>query len=194
LLLTAIALICCSAIPTEKTITPAIPSLVVVKLSAGTEPDAKDHSALPDSPAAKPEVLASGAESSSSENITPGAEPFIGTPTKAAVRESYETARQRRIWCGLMAASHSAAVFDAWSTRRAISGGYGSEADPTLRPFAHSTAMYAATQVSPAVMDFVGHRMMTSNHLMLRRFWWVPQVAGTSVSLTAAVHNYRLVP
>ena len=53
-----------------------------------------------------------------------------------------------------------AAAFDAWSTRRAISEGYGTEANPLLRPFSHSNAMYAATQVSPLVMDFIGKRMM----------------------------------
>lgn len=54
--------------------------------------------------------------------------------------------------------------------------------------------MYAATQVSPAIMDFVGRRMMTSNHAMLRRFWWVPQAAGASFSFGAGIHNYRVVP
>ncbi len=55
-----------------------------------------------------------------------------------------------RFGTGLVAASSGAAAFDAWTTRRAVSGGYGVERDPLLRPFAHSNAIYAATQVSPA--------------------------------------------
>ena len=110
------------------------------------------------------------------------------------MRGSYETERQRKIWYGLMAASHGAAVLDAWTTRRALSSGYGTEGDPLMRPFAHSNGLYAAAQVSPAVMDYVGHRMMHSNHAAIRRFWWVPQAAGAGFSFGAAVHNYRLVP
>jgi hypothetical protein len=105
-----------------------------------------------------------------------------------------ESPRQRKIWYALMVTGHSAAAFDAWSTRRAVSGGYGTESDPLMRPFAHSGAMYAATQVSPAVMDYLGHRMMVSNHGLLRRFWWLPQVAGASFSFGAGIHNYRVVP
>jgi hypothetical protein len=85
-------------------------------------------------------------------------------------------------------------VFDAYTTRRAISGGYGVESNPTMRPFAQSNAIYFATQVTPVVMDYVGHRMMTSNHSWMRRMWWVPQLAGTSLSLGAGVHNYKMVP
>jgi hypothetical protein len=54
--------------------------------------------------------------------------------------------------------------------------------------------MYAATQVSPLVMDFIGKRMMVSEHKWIRNMWWLPQSAGTSVSLFAGVHNTRLVP
>jgi len=75
-----------------------------------------------------------------------------------------------------------------------VSGNYGVEGDPLLRPFAHSNAIYAATQVSPAVMDYLGHRMMTSNHQWMRKLWWVPQTAGMGFSLGAGVHNYGLVP
>jgi hypothetical protein len=150
---------------------------------------------LPDAPLARIEVLPESSSNSlsSSENILPGSEAFLKTPVKPAGRGSYETARQRKIWYGLMAAGHSAAVFDAYTTRQAVSGGYGTESDPLLRPFANSNAMYFATQVSPAIMDFLGHRMMTSNHTWMRRMWWVPQVAGTGMSITAGVHNYRLV-
>jgi hypothetical protein len=115
--------------------------------------------------------------------ISPSSEGFLEIPVKPAARGSYETARQRKIWYGLVAAGHGAAVFDAYTTRRAISRGYGTESNPLLRPFANSNAMYFATQVSPAVMDYLGHRMMTSEHGWMRRIWWVPQVAGTACPL-----------
>jgi hypothetical protein len=155
-----------------------------------------EESKLPDAPLAKVEIVPESSSNSSlpAENVLPASEPFLKTAVKPAARGSYETARQRKIWYGLVAAGHSAAVFDAYTTRRAVSGGYGTESDPLLRPFANSNAMYLATQVSPAVMDYLGHRMMTSNHPWMRRMWWVPQVAGTSLSLTAGIHNYRLVP
>src|SRR5579885_2481756 len=86
----------------------------------------------------------------------------------------------------------SEAAFDAWSTRRAISGGYGTEANPLLRPFAHSNALYVATQVSPALMDFLGKRMMTSRHAMFRKLWWLPQTAGAGLSFAAGSHNVAL--
>jgi len=63
-----------------------------------------------------------------------------------------------------------------------------------LRPFSHSGVLYAATQVSPLVMDFIGKRMMISQHPLLRKVWWLPQAVGSSVSISAAVHNVRMVP
>jgi hypothetical protein len=105
-----------------------------------------------------------------------------------------ETPRQRKLWYALAITGSGAAAFDAWSTRRAISQGYGTEANPLLRPFSHSGAMYAATQVSPLVMDYIGKRMMVSQHKWMRSMWWLPQSAGSGFSLYAGVHNTRLVP
>lgn len=118
------------------------------------------------------------------------AQPF--QPVRPVIRR-YETPRQRKMWYGLMAAGHAGAAFDAWSTRRAVSGGYGQESNPFLRPFANSNAIYAATQVSPAIMDFIGKRMMTSQHSALRKMWWLPQVAGASFSFAAGAHNVGVV-
>jgi hypothetical protein len=129
--------------------------------------------------------------------IQPAAAPAAGVPMrglKSALSRPMETRTQRKLWYTLAITGSGAAAFDAWSTRRAISGGYGVEANPMLRPFSHSNAMYAATQVSPLVMDFIGKRMMTSHHQWMRNLWWVPQSAGTSMSLYAGVHNTRLVP
>jgi hypothetical protein len=120
--------------------------------------------------------------------------PVSLAPVKSAGTRHYEASEnQRRLWYALAVTGHGAAVFDAWSTRRAISQGFGTEGNPLLRPFSHSGAMYVATQVSPAVMDFVGKRMMVSRHPLVRKMWWVPQLAGSGASLAAGTHNMGLV-
>lgn len=129
--------------------------------------------------------------SSESANLT------LATPAQPPAPLMLERPRmspaQRRAWIGLAIAGHSAATFDAWSTRRAITHGAGEELNPTLKPFAHSGSLYVAVQASPALMNYLGRRMMTSRHRWVRRMWWVPQAAGTAVSLTAGIHNTRLV-
>jgi len=114
-------------------------------------------------------------------------------PMKPVLARPRETPRQRKIWYALAIAGHSGAAFDAWSTHRAVVGGYGQEANPMLRPFAHSNAIYAATQVSPAVMDYIGKRMMVSRDPWIRKLWWVPQLAGTGMSFFSGAHNVGIV-
>jgi hypothetical protein len=126
--------------------------------------------------------------------IGPRSAPMPLAAVKPVVKRTPETAGQRKLWYALVFAGSGAAGFDAWSTRRAIAGGYGTEGNPLLRPFSHSGAMYAATQVSPVLMDFIGRRMMVSQHKLIRRMWWLPQAAGSGVSVAAGVHNLRLVP
>jgi hypothetical protein len=121
----------------------------------------------------------------------PAAQPF--QPLKPVFTRPRETPRQRKIWYGLTLAGHSGAAFDAWSTHRAVAGGYGQEANPLLRPFAGSNAIYAATQVSPAFMDFLGKRMMVSQHRWVRKIWWLPQTAGASMSFVSGAHNVGVV-
>lgn len=140
--------------------------------AAAVLPSAPDPKAKPE---AEPAALRSAAQ------------PF--EPVRPARPRPGETHRQRVMWYGLMALGHGAASFDAWSTRLAISSGHAQEANPFLKPFANSNAIYAATQVSPAFMDFVGKRMMTSQNPWVRKLWWVPQAAGASVSFVAGAHN-----
>ncbi len=150
---------------------------------------------LPSAPEPK---VKSGTEVASNEMIEPGYTSVQPGSSIKGVRMSVtrpsESAGQRKLWYALTISGSTAAAFDAWSTRRAISGGYGTEGNPLLRPFSHSNAMYAATQVSPLVMDYIGKRMMTSQHKWMRNMWWLPQSAGTSFSLYAGVHNVRMVP
>ena len=126
------------------------------------------------------------AESSSAATMAPG------QPLRPGLHPS-ETVANRRLWYALVISSHSAATFDAWSTRRAVSSGQGRESNPMLRPFSHSNAIYFAMQASPALMDYLGRRMMTSEHYWVRRMWWLPQAAGTATSFFSGVHNVRIV-
>lgn len=129
-------------------------------------------------PKVKPEVEPAALRTAS--------QPFL--PLRPVTRP-VESPRQRKMWYGLMALGHAGAGFDAWTTRRAVAGGYGQEANPFLKPFANSNAIYAATQASPAFMDFLGKRMMVSQNPWIRKLWWVPQVSGAGLSFFAGAHN-----
>jgi hypothetical protein len=97
----------------------------------------------------------------------------------------------RRNWLILSLVSSSAAELDAYSTRQSIGDG-NVEADPTMRPFANSSAIYGAIQASPLVMDYVAFKMQRSNNPLLRHMWWLPQTTGTAVSLFAGAHNLSI--
>ena len=150
---------------------------------------------LPSMPVPKSAVGADGVSFSVSssvaaaEAVQPPRVALPIQPRKPAYTRPRETRNQRIAWYALAVTGHGAAAFDAYSTRLAISGGYGTEGNPFLRPFANSSALYAATQVSPLVMDFIGKRMMVSQHRWVRRMWWLPQAAGSGFSIGAGVHN-----
>jgi len=154
-------------------------------VSDSTTKDSTLVASLPSAPALKVKA--------DPEPITPNtaAQPF--QPVRQVSMRPRETPRQRKIWYGLAIAGHSGAAFDAWSTHRAVVGGYGQEANPFLRPFANSNAIYAATQVSPAFMDFLGKRMMVSQNRWVRKMWWLPQAAGASMSFVSGSHNVGVV-
>jgi len=128
----------------------------------------------------------------SAEPFLPGAGIQPAVPPKAAIRGvRYEAPKQKLAWIGLSAAGHSAAGLmriDAAGDFRWIC----TESNPLLRPFAHSGMLYVATQVNPAVMDFVGHKMMTN-----RRPWSENVVGaaggGAGFSFAAGMHNMSLV-
>lgn len=104
-----------------------------------------------------------------------------------AIREA-ESVPARREWVALSILAHSAATFDAYSTRQAISRA-AVEQDPLMRPFAHSPAIYAAIQVGPVLCDLLARHMQRSRYNFERRTWWVPQTASTGLSIFAGVHN-----
>src|ERR1700693_403725 len=74
----------------------------------------------------------------------PEPRPFPFQPVKSAVRHSYGNRNEKITWYSLMIAGHAGAALDAWSTRRALSGNFGHEADPLMRPFAHSRTLSLA--------------------------------------------------
>jgi hypothetical protein len=117
----------------------------------------------------------------------------LEAPIKPAVRAVHrESLASRRLWYGLLAAGHTAAAFDAYSTRRVMSRNAGTERNPLLRPFANSNSLYVAVQASPLLMDYLGRKMMKSENSWVRRMWWLPQSVGTAASLLSGVHNIRL--
>lgn len=134
-------------------------------------------SSAPDAPAAEPV---------SAVAIEPALiGPVYGPPIRAV-----SDRRQHREWLALSIAAHSAAGFDAWSTRRVLSSvPQAQEMNPLLRPFAGNASMYAAVQVVPTILDFVSRRMMNSPHAWARHTWWVPQAVSAVVSLSSGVHN-----
>jgi hypothetical protein len=119
---------------------------------------------------------------------SPGAVAFLAS-TPAAVLARQEQQRQRHIWLALSIVQSGAATFDAWSTRRVVSSGQAQEANPLLRPFAGNASLYVAIQAAPLVLDYVGHRMMTSRYGWARHTWWMPQAVGTAMSLASGGYN-----
>jgi hypothetical protein len=172
---------------------------VASEAATGTVPvaanDLSQARTLPSMPKPKVEtdIGASAGDLAGAEAVQPPRTALPIQPVKAAYARPRETRGQRVAWYTLAVTGHGAAAFDAYSTRLALSGGYGTEGNPLLRPFAHSNALYAATQVSPAVMDLLGKRMMVSEHRWVRRMWWLPQVAGSGFSIGAGVHNLSVV-
>ena len=108
-----------------------------------------------------------------------------------ATREA-ESMPSRREWLALMVLEHSAAAFDAYSTREAISHG-AKEEDPMMRPFAHSPAIYAAVQVGPVLLDVLARHMQRSHYNFERRTWWLPQTTSTGFSVFSGAHNLNVV-
>ena len=120
--------------------------------------------------------------------------PMASLPiTKPATRsEVSPSARQRQIWRGLVFAQHSAAIFDAWSTRESLQSGNGYERNPLMRPFANSAAIYPMLQIAPVGLDFLSHRMMRSQNRFFRKTWWLPQAASVTASIWCGSRNIRV--
>lgn len=95
-----------------------------------------------------------------------------------------------RGWLLLSATAHTAAGFDAWTTRKNVNAGRV-EMNPLLKSFANSNGLYPVMQAGPALMDFVGWKMLHSDRPLVRKLWWVPQVASSAISFTCGAKNAR---
>src|SRR5260370_2465790 len=167
MVLATLLLIC--SIPQMDDTAKVVNDLPAVSSDSATKDSTLVAAALPSAPAPKikadPEPIA----------LSPAAQPL--QPIKPVFTGPRETPRQRKIWYGLAIVGSSGAAFDGWSTHRAVAGGYGQEANPFLRPFANSNAIYAATQVSPLVIDFLRNRIILTHHKWLRKMCRLPTSA-----------------
>ena len=155
-------------------------------------PDSSDISIQP-SAISEDAVLSSAVSAPEPDPISgPTLNAFLrpAKPMTVSVKQLLDEERHKKqMWIGLGIAEHSAATFDAWTTRRAITTVGAQELNPLLKPFAGNASLYAAIQVGPAVMDYVGEKMMYSRHNWVRRMWWVPQSASFATSLFCGAHN-----
>lgn len=161
-------------------ITPAAASDTITKFESPEDDQAASSNPAPQAPTSEEVSQNSEPYPGSSVALTPGRlvprptgptnQVFVGSvsllsspapaPLTAAPLSPTQISEQRRqrVWLMLSIAQHGAATFDAWSTRRLISS--GQERNPLLRPFAGNASLYAVIQVGPALLDFVGRRMM----------------------------------
>jgi hypothetical protein len=137
---------------------------------------------------------------------TVGVEPAVGSPEPAVLPLNPQpliaiarqpvpispSGKQVLLWRGLIIGEHSAAAFDAWSTRDSLASGNGYERNPLIKPFADSSAIYPVLQIAPFGFDYLGHRLMRSNNVVLRRIWWLPQAVSMSASLWCGARNIHV--
>ena len=176
---------------------PAAASVVVTASDAetyspSTEPASESSSEMALAPAAEPnaELPEAPLPLTMVKSATPMAFLRPANPLTVSVNElREENRRNQRTWLGLVIAEHSAATFDAWSTRHAITTAGAQELNPLLKPFAKNASLYAAIQVAPVLMDFAARKMMYSHHSWVRRMWWAPQSASFVSSLFCGAHN-----
>jgi len=160
----------------------ALPPVGSSAIEAATQPEIETGALLPEASVPVPPAVVN----------VPAPVAFIkpGKPATVSVNDLIAENRRKQIWWrSLIVASSGAATFDAWSTRHAITNYGAQELNPMLRPFADNASLYAAIQVGPLVMDYVGRKMMYSRHTWVRRMWWVPQSASFVSSIACGVHN-----
>jgi hypothetical protein len=100
----------------------------------------------------------------------------------------------RRVFA-LASLQTAALVYDGVTTRQFLRRGYV-EVDPLARVFLGSRPTWGRMAPLGAVQVIGGmwlaERMATSRHVWVRRFWWLPQIAGIAGNVTATAHNIAL--
>jgi hypothetical protein len=144
--------------------------------------------------ASTPELAAAPSTlmSANAAPVLPPVEPVRATTMIVRASTPERSRGAIRTWQALLVAQHSAAVFDAWSTRKALTSGNGYERDPLLKPFVNSATIYPATQAAPLLFDFLGYKMMSSHNRYLRHTWWLPQAASFAGSIWCGSRNLRV--
>src|SRR2546427_4619309 len=114
-----------------------------------TTKDSSSTSELPAMPTPKADAAA----------ILPAApaQPFL--PVKPVYTRPRETHRQRVIWYSLAVAGHSGAAFDAWSTKRAVTGGDSAENKPILAPGVEANGIFTAGGGGPTITGIFRKKM-----------------------------------
>lgn len=163
-------------------------------IQADVQPTSQAHAAAP---------IAASASAASDKNSAPNdtGKPVLRTMAPLAVSPMANVylpppafrppdqgpITHRKSWIILSAVEHSAAGFDAWSTRYALSNGRV-EADPLMRPFAGSAAIYGSIQAIPIGLDYIAHRFQRSSG-WTHRIWWAPQAIASATFLFSASYN-----
>ena len=102
--------------------------------------------------------------------------------------------RDKRV-VGFAAVQTAALISDGVTTRQYLRRGY-TEVDPIAKVFLGSKPTWARMAPLGAVQVVAGmwlaERMATSRHVWVRRFWWLPQVAGIAGNSAATAHNVAL--
>lgn len=151
--------------------------------SSVAEPMTVAAASLPESPSAVATSSSRATQLADAEMM-----PAVVIPALKPVAERPVITRHPRAWVALAAMQHGSAIFDAWSTRRAVRSG-APELNPLVRPFAGSVTVYPALQLMPLATDYISWKMMGSHNPVLRRFWWLPQVVGTAGSTVSGIIN-----
>jgi hypothetical protein len=103
--------------------------------------------------------------------------------------------RPSRAWLALSVAGQAATLADAKTTldlQRAQPLTFY-ESDPLARPFVNlpRPAFVASVVGLTAGVSAIGWKLQRSEHPLLRRFWWAPQVAQIALNAECAIRNAR---
>jgi hypothetical protein len=153
-------------------------------------------------------------ESYDTSAFTESQPPFaVNHPLKRALKTQYKAGDPtltgrcvllERSLCGavknrpvvLLGAIQTAALIsDGVTTRQYLHRGYV-EVDPLTRAFLGRTPTWGRMAPLGAVQVVAGmwlaERMAKSQHVWVRRFWWLPQTIGIAGNIAASAHNVTL--